>query len=101
MPDHVNLSHESIAWYQAIRVIDTKIAELTEARQVAVQHVQDAMADATEARIDGRPVITWRYSKPSRRLDRKALEGAFGELSAYEVENKPSRPFRILDIEAS
>jgi len=100
MSDYVNLDANPVtaAWFGAIRTWDTQIAELQEKRARAFDLIQQAMGDHAEARIDGKPVITWAWSKPSMRLDRKALEADLGPdtVSKYLVESKPARPFRIL-----
>jgi hypothetical protein len=86
------------AWYQAITAWDAEIADLTEKRKRAVEVIQQAMGDHEQATIGGRPVVTWKWSEPGQRLDRRKLEGDFGEdvIAGYLVDNKPARPFRIL-----
>lgn len=94
-----------LAWYQAINDWDRELADLddqakaiAEKRDRAIETIQAAMGDATEARVNGRPVITWKVSKPTQRLDRKALEADYGPgfVARYLVDNKAARPFRIL-----
>lgn len=97
MTDHVELDATTAAWRMAIPVIDAKIAELQEQRARAVEHVKAAMGDATEARIDGKPVASWAWSKPATEIDRKALERDLPEIAArYTREKSAARPFRIL-----
>lgn len=90
------------AWYAAISGWDEEIAELQAKRARAVEIIQAAMGDADEARIGGRPVITWRTSKPTMRLDRKALEAHFGTavIARFLKPAKPARPFKILGGDA-
>jgi hypothetical protein len=97
----VELHTTLVSWYEAIRQADQQIAYWTGIRGRAVEHVQNAMGDATQATIDGRPVITWKPSKPSLRLDRKRLEDKFGPevIAEFLVESKAPRPFRILTLD--
>jgi hypothetical protein len=100
MPDsHVNIDGATAAWLEAARAAKTEIARLTEIYDTAIQHVKDTLGDAEEARLNGKPVATWTWSKPGQRLDRKKLEGDFGKdvIDAYLIDNTPARPFRILD----
>lgn len=94
-----------LAWYTAIEDWDAEIAALEdqivplkEKRERASEIIQAAMGDAEEARIKGRPVVTWKTSKPAQRLDRKALEAAYGAdvIAGFLVDNKAARPFKIL-----
>ena len=100
MPDHVDLDPVAAAWYQAILGWDAAIAELQDKRARAVEHIQHAMGDAAEARVGGKPVVTWKPSKPSMRLDRKLLEDKLGAdvVAEFLVESRPGRPFKILDV---
>lgn len=92
------LDPQAAAWLEAARAANTEIARLTEIRDRAIGHVKNALGDNEQATIDGRPVVAWAWSKPGKRLDRKALERDFGDLRAYEIENTPARPFKILDV---
>jgi hypothetical protein len=88
-----------LAWYTAIEEWDEQLAELAEKRERAVEIIQAAMGDAEEARIKGRLVITWKTSKPTKRVDRKKLEADLGAdvvTERYLTESKAARPFRIL-----
>jgi hypothetical protein len=96
-PLTVDLDPVTAAWHHAIAGWDAQIDDIKAKREQAVKHIQAAMGDATEARIDGITVVTWRPSKPSRTLDRKALERDFGVqvIEGYLRESKPARPFRL------
>lgn len=95
----VELDATAAAWLEAVRAADAKIAELKEIRERAAGHVQAAMGDAIEARIGGRPVVTWKPSAPGTSLDRKGLEATFGAdvIKAFVRVNKAARPFKVLD----
>lgn len=87
------------AWLTAAKAAKAEIARLEEIRDRAVEHVQAAMGDREEATVGGHPAVTWAWSKPGKRLDRKALEADHGPefVAKYLVDNTPARPFRILD----
>lgn len=100
MTDHVDLDKDPViaAWFQAIEGWDQQLAEIKEKRERAVELIKAAMGDAEQARIGGKPVATWAWSKPGQRIDRKKLEGDYGAdvIAAYLVDNAPARPFKIL-----
>lgn len=101
MTDHADLDTDPViaAWFQAIEGWDAAIAELTEKRKRAIELIKAAMGDHTEARIGGKTVATWAWSRPGQRLDRKKLEGDYGAdvIAGYLIDNAPARPFKILD----
>lgn len=97
-PGAVELNATAAAWYQALLAADDEIGRLKEIRDRAAEHVQAAMGDAVEARIGGRPVVTWKPAKPGTSLDRKALEAAYGAdvIEGFVRVNKAARPFKVL-----
>lgn len=92
------LDATTAAWLEAARVANREIARLSEIRDRALDHVKHAMGDAEAATVNGRPAVTWAWSKPGQRLDRKKLEGDFGAdvVAKYLVDNQPGRPFKII-----
>ena len=92
------LDATAAAWLQAARTAKAEIDRLSEICDRAILHVKDAMGDNETATVGGKPAVTWAWSKPGQRLDRKKLEGDFGAdvIARYLVDNKPSRPFRII-----
>ncbi len=94
----VELDPVTVAWYQAITAWDAQIAELADKRRRAVEHIQAVMGEATEARIGGRPVVTWKPSKPAEYIDKKALERDLPDIAArYTKLKAAARPFKILN----
>lgn len=93
-----DLDATAAAWLRAAQAANAEIARLTEIRDRAIEHIQAAMGDQETATVGGRPAVTWAWSKPGQRLDRKKLEGDFGAdvIAVYLVDNKPGRPFRIV-----
>jgi hypothetical protein len=92
------LDPTAAAWLEAARAAKAEIARLEEICERAIFHVKDAMGDAEHATVNGQPAVTWAWSKPGQRLDRKKLEGDFGTdvIAGYLVDSKPARPFKII-----
>ena len=97
-PPPVELDATVAAWYEAAKAAAAQIAEIAEIRDRAIEHIKHAMGDATEARIGGQPVITWRPSKPAKYIDAKALAADLPDVAAkYTKVKQAARPFKILD----
>ena len=95
---YVDLDATTAAWVEAAHAASAEIARLTEILDRAIDQIKNTMGDAAEARIGGRPAVSWSWSRPSQRLDRKKLEGDYGPetIARYLVDNQPARPFRLL-----
>jgi len=65
---------------------------LIEARQKVRAKIQERMGDAHEARIGGRPVITWRPQKAGSYFDQKRFKAEHADL--YEQYRKPKKAVR-------
>lgn len=77
---------------------ETQIAELVAARDDIREQIQTRMGAATEARVNGRPVVRWTWKKPGRHLDQKRLRADHPELVAqYTVPSKAARTYTLLD----
>lgn len=96
----VELDATVAAWLTAARTASAEIARLAEVRDRAYEQIKAAMGDAVEATVGGRPVVTWKPSKPGEYIDRKALEAAHPAIAAEFTKTKAAaRPFKILEIE--
>jgi hypothetical protein len=95
------LDPAAAAWLKAARAASAEITRLTQIRDRAAGHVKQAMGDDETATLGGRPVVSWAWSKPGQRLDRKKLEADYGPdvIAKYLVDNQAARPFKILDAE--
>lgn len=94
----VELDPAITAWYQAAKAAAAEIARCTEIRDRAYEHIKNALGDAQEGRVDGKPAVSWAWSKPSPYIDKKALEADHPDIAAkYTRMKKPARPFRLLD----
>jgi hypothetical protein len=77
-----------------------RMAELVKARDDTREQIQRRMGDATEARVDGVPVVAWKWSKPGSHLDQKALRSDNPDLiKRYTVPSNPARKYVLLDPE--
>ncbi|TDD32466.1 hypothetical protein E1287_22525 [Actinomadura sp. KC06] len=75
------------------------IDDLTKARDTVRAKVQERIGDAHEARIAGRPVITWKPNKASTYLDQKSLRADEPKLWAkYQKAKKAVRPYVLLAV---
>lgn len=97
----VELDATIAAWVEAARAATGQIAYYAEIRDRAYEHVQAAMGDAVEATVNGRPVVSWKPSKPSMRLDRKALEADLGTdlVAKYLRPSAAARPFKLIALD--
>lgn len=98
MTTSTELDATAAAWLEAARAANAEIARLSEIRDRALDHVKNAMGDHEAATVNGKPAVTWAWSKPGQRLDRKKLEEAYGTetIAGYLVPNQPARPFKII-----
>lgn len=102
MTDHLDLDGQDDAvlraWITACHDWTAQIAELTDKRNRAYQLIKDRLGDSTEARISGRPVVSWAWSKPAEYIDAKALKAEMPEVAAKFTKLKAAaRPFKLLD----
>jgi hypothetical protein len=102
-PGPIELDATIAAWVEAGRAAIGQIAYYTEIRDRAYEHIQAAMGDAVEARVGGRPVVSWKPAKPSMRLDRKALEADLGSelVARYLRPSTAARPFKVLPLDGA
>ena len=80
--------------------LELGLADLTAARDKVREQIQERIGDAHEARIGGRPVITWKPNKASTYLDQKALKADHPDLVAeYQKPKKAVRPYVLLAVD--
>ena len=76
------------------------IGDLTAARNKVREQIQERMGDAQEARIGGRPVITWKPNKAGTYFDQKSFKADHPELAEkYKKTKKAVRPYVLLNVE--
>lgn len=84
---------------EALR-LELGIPDLVKARDTIREKIQERIGDAHEARIAGRPVITWKPRKASTYLDQKTLREQEPEVWArFQKPKKPVRPYVLLNLD--
>lgn len=97
MSDHIDLTSEATL-VAALRLTRARIAEHREIEDAIVTKLKDLLGDATEARIGGAPVATWRWTKPRESVDVRALRKEYPDLAREFTKITPgSRRFVLLD----
>lgn len=97
MSEHVDLTEEATL-VAALRLTRARIAEHREIEDAIVGKLKERLGSATEARIGGAPVVTYRWTKPVERLDARALRKAHPDLVSEFTRTTPgSRRFVLLD----
>lgn len=85
-------------WVTALHQVRADIAEKRKMEEAIEQQIKALIGDATEARVDGKPVITYRWTKPRERIDAKKLRDEQPDIArAYTVTGEATRQFRLLD----
>jgi len=84
-------AHESLVQVRA------QLKELQDSKDELEQYIKAALGEAGElVAPDGRKLVTWRTSKPSKRLDTKALKEDHPDIhDQYTVEQPGSRRFLV------
>ncbi|ASU81385.1 hypothetical protein CDO52_00055 [Nocardiopsis gilva YIM 90087] len=96
---HIDLDDDA-TWVAALRQVRAQIAELKQTEAVIEGQLKGRLGEATEARVGGRPVITYRWTKPVERLDTRRLRREHPDLIAeYTRTGEPGRRFVLLDVE--
>lgn len=93
----VELDHVGALLLQAYRELGEQITELETQRARVREQLEARIGDAPGARINGKDVITWKWSKPAMTLDGKALAKDHPDIYArYLKPKKASRPFNLV-----
>jgi hypothetical protein len=84
---------------EALRQARAEKAKWADVENACVEKIKEALGDEPEGTIDGRVVITWKYSKPAETLDVKKLVAELPEsvLAPYRMLKAPGRPFNVKD----
>lgn len=97
MSEHIDITDEATL-VAALRLVRTQIAEQREIEDAIVAKIKDRLGEATEARIGGAPVATWRWTKPRESVDVRALRKEYPDLvDEFTRASAPSRRFVLLD----
>ena len=94
---HVDITSEATL-VAALRITRAQIAEQKEIEQAITAKLKDLLGDATEARIGGAPVATYRWTKPRESIDVRALRKEYPDLAKEFTRITPgSRRFVLID----
>lgn len=85
--------------FTTLEQIRIEKAEIAERERELVEYIKSQLGtDATVGTVDGRVVVTHRFSAPARSLDGKALKADHPELyEKYLVEKQAARPFKLIE----
>ena len=98
MTTKVELDGAARQWYAAYLVAKERADTAAEEMKRCREHLEAAIGDADDATVDGKLVITYRWSKPTERIDVKALREKEPDLAAqFTVTGTPTRSFRLAD----
>lgn len=94
---HVDITDEATL-VAALRIVRAQIAEQREIEKAIEGKLKDFLGDATEARIGGQTVVTYRWTKPRETLDVKALRKDHPDLAREYARIAPGhRRFVLVD----
>ncbi|MEV2274062.1 hypothetical protein AB0I72_00620 [Nocardiopsis sp. NPDC049922] len=97
MAEHVDITDEATL-IGTLRLVRAQIAEKKEIEAALVEKVKALLGDATEARIGGRPVVYYRWTKPREQVDTRRLRKEHPDLvEEYTRTTTPSRRLVLLD----
>lgn len=97
MAEHVDITDEATL-VAALRITRAQIAEQREIEKAIEDKIKALLGDATEARIGGAPVATYRWTKPRESLDVKEFRKEYPDLAREFTKITPgSRRFVLLD----
>jgi hypothetical protein len=94
---HVDLPSDLAGWIDILRQVKAKRAELDTVEAQAREKIQDALADAEEGRLDGRPVVRWTHTAAPRRFDKTRFQKEHPRLyDLYVTTGEPGRRFTLI-----
>lgn len=94
---HVDL--EELRWaVESLQWLKQRKAELKELEDRARDAIEEAMGANTEGILDGRTVVTWKYSKRVA-LDQKLLKQSYPDVDAACRTTTEVRRFTVVDDE--
>lgn len=99
MTEHIDLDDHA-TWVAALRQVRGQISELRQKEQAIEEHLKGLLGDHTEARLQGRPVVAYRWTKPVERIDTKRLRRDFPDVATEVTRiSPPARRFVLLDTD--
>lgn len=94
----VELEGAQVQWLDAYRAAKQQLDDAQAAVDRCREQLERFLGDAETATVDGKPVITWRWSRPTARVDVKALREEEPDIAdAFTVLGNPVRSFRLVE----
>jgi hypothetical protein len=88
--------------YNAAREAKARIAQAEADYEDAAERIKLALGDRSALTINGKPLVTWKAAKPTRRTDWKEVAAALNApadlIAAHTTETPGSRRFLIKEI---
>ena len=98
----VEATDDLLAAYNAAREAKARIAQAEADYDAAVERIKLALGERSALTLNGTPLVTWKASKPTRRVDWKAVAEALRApadvISAHTTETPGSRRFLLKEI---
>lgn len=97
--DTVDFDRSVAYWVDELRKIRAEKAKLAEAEDIARQHIEAALGDATIGYVNGVPAVRWSVVE-SERLDvKKAREVLPEQVLNLLMRKQTTRRFSLLDVD--
>lgn len=98
----VEATDDLLAAYNAAREAKARIAQAEADYDAAVERIKLALGERSALTLNGRPLVTWKATKPTRRTDWKAvaevLQAPSEVIAAHTTETPGSRRFILKEI---
>lgn len=95
----VELDDTGAGWAAHYRDLGRQIADLEEQRKLAREQLEDALGDAEEGLIDGRPAVRYPLVTTTR-VDVKALRSEMPDVAARYAKVSTSRRLSLVEDSA-
>lgn len=87
-------------WVDLLRTVKARRAELDEVEAKARVEIENVLGTAETGTVNGKPVLTWKWSKPARRFDQTKFKAEHPDLAAqYTKLGDPVRRLTLMDPE--
>jgi putative phage-type endonuclease len=98
----VEADEELLSAYNAAREAKARIAQAEADYEAAAERIKLALGERSALTLNGKPLVTWKAAKPTRRTDWKevaaALHAPADLIAAHTTETPGSRRFLIKEI---
>jgi putative phage-type endonuclease len=98
----IEATDDLLAAYNAAREAKARIAQAEADFESAIERIKLALGERSALTLNGRPLVTWKAAKPTRRTDWKevaaALHAPADLIAAHTTETPGSRRFLLKEI---